>query len=457
MKRLLLIFAVVLVTSCSFDNKTGIWKDGTDINQDYQSPKTITNNNLNTKYEDIFTKNKTFNEEIEPLDLFNIRIDIPVKVVNWHEQYAVPTNNISNFSYSGNKILLSRSSKLSKFSSSKNYSNRNILFYKNNLVSYDQKGTIFIYSLSLNKKIFEYNFYKKNFKNIDKKINLIINENILYIADNLGYLYSLNLNDKSIIWAKNYGIPFRSNLKLANGQIFLANQDNVLYSIDSTTGNKNWQFATSQTFLKTDFENNFSIDLINNDLFFLNTSGELYSINYQNQKINWVLNFRSSAQDGDAELFLSQPIVIKKNNLIITTEKKVLSYDAATASKNWNLSAEPNFKPIVTLNHTFVILKNDLLICLENASGNIVWSKNIYTNIIDKKVKKNFQSIIDFKLVNSEINIFSKKGYLLSFNSKNGNSSYSGRISKKGIGSEVFFLNENMFFFDNDNKLLKFN
>ena len=48
MKRLLLIFAVVLVTSCSFDNKTGIWKDGTDINQDYQSPKTITNNNLNT-------------------------------------------------------------------------------------------------------------------------------------------------------------------------------------------------------------------------------------------------------------------------------------------------------------------------------------------------------------------------------------------------------------------------
>ena len=57
MKRLLLIFAVVLVTSCSFDNKTGIWKDGTDINQDYQSPKTITNNNLNTKYEDIFTKN----------------------------------------------------------------------------------------------------------------------------------------------------------------------------------------------------------------------------------------------------------------------------------------------------------------------------------------------------------------------------------------------------------------
>jgi len=457
MKRLLLIFVTILIVSCSFDNKTGIWKDVADISRDNQNPKTITDNNINTKYEDIFIKNKTFNEEVEPLNLFNIKIDKPIRIENWYEKYAVPTNNISNFFYNGNKILLSRSSKLSKFSTGRLNSNRNVLFYKNNLISYDHKGTIFIYSLNLNKKIFEYNFYKKNFKSINKKISLIINENVLYAADNLGYLYSLNLDDKSIIWAKNYGIPFRSNLKFANNQIFLANQDNVIYSINSITGNKNWQFATSHTFLKTDFENNFSLDLINNDLLFLNTSGELYSINYFNQKINWVLNFKSSSPAGDVVLFLSQPIVHKDNNLIITTEKKVISYDITTVSKNWDLSAESNFKPIITTNYTYIILRNNLLICLENLSGKVVWSKNIFTNLSNKETKKNFQSIVDFKLVNNEINIFSKKGYLLSFNSKNGNSNYSSRISKKGISSEVFFLKDYMLFVDNDNKLLKFN
>jgi outer membrane protein assembly factor BamB len=457
MKRLLLILVTIVATSCSFDNKTGLWKDTENIPIDNSKSKTITDNNPKTRYENVFIKNKTFNEEKESLNISNIKIDAPIKVVNWLEQYAAPTNNISNFSYSANKILLYKSSKLSKFSSSKNYVNRNIVFYKNNLISYDQKGRIFIYSINLKKKIFEYNFYKKNFKNFNKEIYFVVNKNILYAADNLGFLYALNLENNSIKWAKNYGIPFRSNLKFKNNQIFLANQDNVIYSIDSNTGDKNWEFATSLTFLKTDFKNNLALDLVNNNLFFLNTSGELYSISYLNKKINFVLNFKNSSLAGDTELFLSNPIVIKNNNLIITTEKAVLSYNIITAERNWILPAEPIFKPIITSNYSYVVLKNNFLICLDNTNGNVIWSKNIITNLERNEKEMNLEKIVDFKIVNSEIYIFYKNGYLLSFNSSNGNLNYLSRISKKGIGSEIVFLNDNMLFIDNDNKLLKFN
>ena len=158
MKRLLLVFVSLVSISCSFDNKTGIWKDASNISVDSQSPKTIINKNTNTRYEDILIKKKTFNEEKESLNLSKSIIDSPLKLVNWFEQYAIPTNNISNFSYLGNKKLLSKSGKLSKFSSNKNNSDRNIVFYKNNFISYDHKGTIFIYSLYLKKKIFQYNF-----------------------------------------------------------------------------------------------------------------------------------------------------------------------------------------------------------------------------------------------------------------------------------------------------------
>jgi outer membrane protein assembly factor BamB len=457
MKESLLILIIIVVTSCSFDNKTGLWKDAANIPVDRQNPKSIENNNSNTKYEDVFLKTKTFNEEKKPLNFSNLKIENPVKIVNWPEQYAVPTNNISNFSYSDNRVLLSRSPKLSKFSSSKNNSDRSIIFYKNNLISYDHKGTIFVYSQNLKKKTYEYNFYKKNFKNFDKKIYLAINKNILYAADNLGYLYAINLDNNSIIWAKNYGIPFRSNLKFVNNEIFLASQDNVIYAIDSNTGDKNWQFATSLTFLKSDFMNNIALDIINKDIFFLNTSGELYSINYLTQKINWVLNFKTSSLAADTELFLSQPIVLKNNNLIVSTENALLSYDTLTSIKNWNFSAKPIFKPIVTLNHTYAILKNNLLICLDNTSGTIVWSKNIFSNMENKKIRKKFKTIVDFKIVNSKINIYSQNGYLLSFDANNGNLNYYNRISKKGINSKIFFLNDNMFFVDTNNKLSKFN
>jgi len=457
MKRLLLVFATIVGTSCSLDNKTGIWKDAGNIVVDNQSPKTIVNDNSTTRYEDIITKKKTFNEEKENLVLPRGKIESPLKLVSWLEQYAIPSNNISNFSYLGNKKLLYKSSKLSKFSSNKNHTNRSIIFYKNNFISYDHKGTIFIYSLNLKKKIFQYNFYKKNFKKFNKEIYLIVDENILYAADNLGYLYALDLNDNSIIWAKNYGIPFRSNLKFSNNQIYLANQDNVIYSIDAKTGDKKWQFATSSTFLKSDFKNNFALDLINNNLLFLNTSGELYSINFLTQKINWVLNFKNPSLVGGTELFFSQPIVIKNNDIIISTEKAVLSYNILTGSKNWDLFAEIIVKPIVAMNYTYMVLKNNLLICVDNVSGNVVWSKNIFIKKEDTKMKKKFGSISDFKIVNNKINIYSKNGYLLSFNSNDGNLIYKSRINRNGIQSKIFFLNDNMFFVDNVNKLLKFN
>ena len=452
MERLLLVLITILITSCSFDNKTGIWKDATNTSVENQSSKSILKENQSSRYEDFITKNKTFNEEKKSKISFNSGVNDPIKIKNWLEQYATSTNNISNFSYSGNKILLLKSRKLSKLSSS-----RKIIFYKKNLISYDHKGTIFIYSSSLNKKISEYNFYKKKFKSFNKEIDLIINNNILYAADNLGYLYALNLNSNSIIWAKNYGIPFRSNMKFANNQIFLANQDNVIYSIDASSGNKNWEYSTNLTFLKTDFLNNFALDLVNNNLFFFNTSGELYSINYLNQKINWMLNFKNPSLTGETELFLSQPIIIKNNNLIITTEKALLSYEKYNGARNWALSAESIFKPIITSKYTYAILKNDLLICLDNISGNVVWSKNIFSDIEKKKFKNKFGKIVDFKIVNSEINIYSVNGYLLTFNFNNGNLISKQKISKSGIGSEVVFLDDNMMFIDRRNKLLKFN
>ena len=315
---------------------------------------------------------------------------------------------------------------------------------------------IFIYSIDLKKKLFKYNFYKKKYKNFKKEIYLAINKNILIAADNLGYIYAIDLNTKSLIWAKNYGIPFRSNIKITDKQILLANQDNVIYSLELTSGEKNWQYSTNLTFLKSDFINNFTIDELNKNLFFLNTSGEFYSINYKNKNINWVLNFRNASLKGNTNLFLSQPIIQKKDILIISTEKGVLSYNRINGMKNWFFASNASTKPILTTHFLYLISKNNLLICLDNKTGSVLWSKNIYKNITTKIVKK-IGKLYDFKIVNNDLSIYTRKGYLLTYNYKNGNFIETKKISKNGINSEVVFLNKGMFLIDNKNKLLKFN
>ena len=457
MLKILLVLLSIFLSSCSFDNKTGIWKDASKIPVESSEGKSISEDKSNQRYEDIFVKNQIFNEEKTSSDPKNIIIDEPIKISNWLEEYALPTNNISNYFYGEKNILISKSPKLSKFSDKKNFSSRNFIYYQNNLISYDHKGTVFIYSTETKKKIFEYNFYRKNFKNFDKELYLTLDKNNLFIADNLGYLYSINIETKNLVWAKNYGIPFRSNIKYLNNQIFLANQDNVIYSINAQTGDKNWQFATNLTSLKTDFKNNLALDEINNNILFLNTSGELYSINYVNQKINWVLNFKNSSLANDTSLFISFPIIIKNENLIVSTEQSVLSYNHLLATRNWALPVEPVIKPIITQNYTYVISKNNLLICINNLSGEIIWSRSLFKEIESKRSINKIGIFYDFKIVNNHINIYSNEGYLLSYDHTDGRLLNFKKISRNGINSKVFFIGELMFLIDGNNRLLKYN
>ena len=449
MKNLLLILTALIIASCSFDNKTGIWRDASTIPVDNQVVKSIEKKLSKRKFEET-SQSTIFNKEIDALSGSILELDSPIMIDNWEEQYGSIANNISSISHSGSRMFISKSSKLTKLNT-----NNNIVFYKNDLITFDHKGRIFIYSVNLKKKVFVYNFYKKNFKDFKKIIYLKINKDILYAADNLGYVYAIDLKNKSLVWAKNFGIPFRSNIKVIDDQIFLANQDNKIYSLDTKTGNKKWQFSSSLTFLKNDFKNNIAIDQFSKSLLFLNTSGELFSINYDNQNINWVLNFRNTSASQESTLFLSQPMAWKNNNLIISTDNNTASYNTELSSKNWSLGIRAVLKPTITSKHTFILSKNNLLICIENKSGNVLWSVNILKNY-DDKLERKIGKFTDFKIVNNEINLFSKSGYLLTFNYNNGNFINIKKISKNGIRSEVVFLNNNIFLIDNKNRLLKF-
>ena len=66
----------------------------------------------------------------------------------------------------------------------------------------------------------------------------------------IGYLYALDYINDKIIWAKNFKIPFRSNLKIINNKIFLADQNNTIYVIDKLNGEKIKAFQQRSGFKK---------------------------------------------------------------------------------------------------------------------------------------------------------------------------------------------------------------
>ena len=492
MQRLILIFSFFFIINCSFDSKTGIWKDASETiiesnkdigdlkeNKEYKQQKTISQkehdddckwgivnppkckykiistyetSSANSKLEDVFFVDKIFNDVINVNNEIVLKIDPPLNIKNWHQEFLFSNNNTPNFKLSGKTIT--NKYRLKELPSDPYLNSTIILSNKDNVIFQDKKGQINIFSLSNNKKIWTYNFYKKEFKKYKKKISLIIDKNVIYAADNLGYIYALDIKSQSILWSKFYGIPFRSNLKIINKQLFVANQDNILYSINTDNGSTNWTFATSLTFLKNKFKNNLAIDVNNNNINFLNTSGELYSINYVNKKINWVLNFKYISKTDDLKQFLGKPIIISNESILIATDNSFLNYNSFSGSKNWSKPIKLALKPIVSNNLIYLLTTSNLLVCLNLSDGNVIWSQNIYKNTNKKQNK--IGTIKDFKIINNNLSLFSKNGYLLSFSYKNGSLTYLSKISRAGLLYKPILTNGTMFLVDKKKKLLAF-
>ena len=88
---------------------------------------------------------------------------------------------------------------------------------------------------------------------------MIVENDTIYISDNLGYLYAYNYIKNKYSWAKNYKIPFRSNLKIHENKLIAVNQNNNLFYVEKKNGEILKSIPTEETILKNNFINNLSI------------------------------------------------------------------------------------------------------------------------------------------------------------------------------------------------------
>jgi outer membrane protein assembly factor BamB len=442
MKLLNALLILFFLNSCSFDDKSGIWKNE---NDNIKEKKDI--------FKD-FKKVTSFEESFNKIIPFSkktiIQISKPVISEKWNDIHYDFNNNLKNFQYNDVYQVILKSKKLSK-----NKVNDYLLFSNNHLIINDEKGNIIIYSINKRKIITKFNFYKKKYKKIKKILNLIVEKDIVYISDNLGYLYAINYKTGNIIWAKNYKIPFRSNLKIINDQIIAANQNNYLYFFNKKNGESIKFIPTEETIIKNAFINNLSI---NNEksIFFLNTYGSLYSIDIKTLKINWFINLNQSTDINPSNLFDSVEIVSNKSKVLISSINKTFIIDSKLGLIIDKFNFSPLFRPIINKNYVFLITKNNLLISIDLNTSKILYSLDIndqianFLNLNKKEVK-----IKSFMLVNNEIIIFLKNSYILNFKI-NGTLRSVRKLPFKLISFPII-IDNSFYFLNNKNKLIIMN
>jgi len=437
MKKILILIVISLLPHCSFDNKSGIWQNNNTIK------------NKDKKYENfktLYIEEKLFDQIIEPIANLDIILKPKKRNLVWLNKNYNSSNNLDNLSYKNLNEIIFKSKKLDK-----RKINDNILSDGDKIVIANDKGDIIFYSINDKNISFKYNFYRKKFKNIEKKLNIIINDKIIYISDNIGYLYALDYNQKKLLWAKNYKIPFRSNLKVFKDKIIIADTNNVLYLVNKLNGELFRSIPTEENFLKNKFSN--SLALNKQSLFFLNTYGSVYSTNF-NGDIRWFINVNRSQSLKNSNLFYSNPIVINEDKMVISTDTNLYIMNANNGVLVKKIPINSIVKPIIANQNLILITKKNLLVNLDLSTGNIIYSLDINSQIANflKSKKKKSVEIKTLFLINNNLYIFLENSYLVKF-SINGKIIDINKLPSK-INSSPIVINDSILYLNDKNKLI---
>ena len=398
MKKLLCLLFLIL-TSCSFDNKTGIWE-----NQKIKNQEKIASNK---NYSPVFEKEKYLNTEIKLKNKNEIQLSKLTNTSKWTVENYDSNYQLHNLNYTNNLKIDLKSNKLSrrKLSDKIFYLNQKIIFSNLN-------GEIFVYSIEQNKIIFKYNFYKK-FNKKKKILNILVDNNIIYAADNLGYLYALNYSTNKILWAKNYGVPFNTNILKKDDSIYLANSNSTFFSINKKNGEVLWSYKTENKVVRSSFN---SIILIQNEnIYYLNNFLNVYNFRHNFSSPVWVSSLITNRFEENTSNTINN-FVANKNKLIFSQSNKILIVDNKNALIESSIPIKSDINIISSGNLLCSISNTNFLICFNIQTGKILWSKNIDKALQKKefvKLKKKIGKIISMKFINDNIFLFTKKGYLI--------------------------------------------
>ncbi len=439
----LLVICLIFLFNCSFGSSK-VWND---LSKELEIAKSREGSKV------IFSSAKKFDKTIK--NKSTVRASKPLTNQNWSQQNLNNGNHVPHLNYQNKKNLILKSKKLGKNSFDLISEDFQPIIENGVLFFYDPSGNILSYSIQKEELIWKYNFYKKRFKNIPKEISLHISKENIIISDNLGFIYSLNKETGKIKWAKSYGVPFRSNIKVDDGNIFLINQDNKFYAIDEITGEQKLDLETIPSFLKSKSKSNISMDENRKNVYFITSAAEIYSLNYQNRNINWFYSLTGGNTDQQSDLFYSSPVVYLDDKIFASTFLSTFCMDSTTGALNWDFRFSTKISPLVLKNNVYVISQEGFLVNLDREKGKVIWSLNLFDSLKKLNYEKtgNINSIL---FLSGQIFVATEKGYFLFLNPESGEMKNYTKVSK-GFFSKPVIWNETLLIIDNKMRVLQFN
>ncbi len=239
--------------------------------------------------------------------------------------------------------------------------NSNVAIQKDKFITIDFDNVIRCFSVIDGNEL--WNFKTENtFIKSQKKLSIIIKDEIVYSLNNLGDLTALNINDGSLVWQT----PTQSNeiflnafslknseMILMNETIYFSNNKNDLFSIDARTGIVKWK-QTVNSSLKSTISENF--------IFNISEKGYLFIIDKDTGNIIRVtdvfLNFKKR------EKIYPVGFVVAKNKIYLSTNNgRIVKVNVVNSEIEdiIKFNNEKISRPFINNGHFFLIKNNAII------------------------------------------------------------------------------------------------
>ena len=435
MNRNFYYFVIFLfVINCSFDTKTGIWTN---------SEKIISESKDNE--ENLFEKAEIYEKEFN-VDL-KIRLKSNSKKNNFNENLT-NNNGVINFNSELKKISKYKFSKIDKFDQ---YQPELLITYNNNLIFFNDKGSVLNFAKN-NKLVWQSNIYSKNEKKQNPILYFASNDKILIVVDNLAKYYALNINTGEVIWSKSNIAPFNSQVKIFKDKFFVIDFENILRCFSIQNGEEIWKFKTEKSFIKS--QQKLSLIVNNNNIVFINTLGDLSSVDLETGNLIWQTPTQSSSIY-ENYFSLKNSDLISANNLIFfsNNQNEFFAIDERNGVIKWKQNLNSNLRPTYADGLIFTVTLEGYLVAIDPRNGNIVRMTNILSLIKNSK-KKNIRPE-GFIISNDKIYLSLNNGRLIIIETLTGKPIDIIKIDNQKI-SRPYIVNNEMFIV-RDNAIIKLN
>jgi len=445
-KKIIFFLVFIILNNCSFDKKTGIWDGSKDeerkISELEKKQRQIIDIYKIYSSENIYEKKKILTE--------SIILSESKKNLSWKMSGLNHQNFLGNIYLTGiDNIFLKKKIGKNKFSIYK--INTSLLSINNNLIFSDDVGTIF--NINENGKVYwKKNIYKNIYKKIYKNLSFSVYKNVIYVADNVGFIYAINLNSGKLIWIKNHGIPLRSNVKIFDDKIFLIDQENKIFCLNLTDGSKIWNIHSISSFIKSQSLMSLALSK-KGELIVINSSGDLFKIKSDDGEVYWATNVSGSLYSDASDFFQSSEIVITEQEIIFSTSSSIFSYNLNNGSVNWENNVNSVDAPIISGKNIFFVTENGYFVILNKNTGKIISSTNILT-ILKKRNQKT--KITGFIMGSGKLYSVTLNGNLIVSSATSGKAEYFKKIGDPIISSPII-SNGKLYILTENSRIFGFN